>query len=66
MGIKMPEIKPGDMELAPGVVLRGVTPLLCGENELTMLGLDALKGSVLIHVPSPTAPGGVFLMLSDK
>ena len=63
---QMVEGKPGDMELAPGVVLRGVTPLLCGEKELTMLGLDALKDSVLIHVPSPTAPGGVFLMQSDK
>ena len=45
---------------------RGVKPLLCGPNELTMLGLDALKDSVLIHVPVETVPGGVFLMKSDK
>ncbi len=63
---QMVEGKPGDMELAPGVVLRGVKPLLCGPEELTMLGLDALKDAVLIHVPVETVPGGVFLMLSDK
>ncbi len=63
---KMVEGNPGDMELAPGVVLRGVKPLLCGPDELTMLGVDALKDSVLIHVPTEMVPGGVFLMQSDK
>ena len=56
------EGKPGDLEVAPGVVLKGVTPILCGSGEFTILGVDALRDSVLVHVPAVEVPGGVFLM----
>ena len=62
---KLVEGKPGDMELAPGVVLKGVAPLLGAEGEPAILGLDALKDAVLIHIPSATVEGGQFFMVSQ-
>lgn len=59
---KLIEGKPGDVEVAPGVILRGVAPLLGAEGEPAILGLDALKDSVLIHLPSETVEGGLFFM----
>ena len=57
---RMIEGKPGELSIAPGIALQGVTPLLCERGEITMLGLDALKDSVLIHIPG--APGTGFFM----
>ena len=57
------EGRPGDLELAPGVVLKGVTPILCGPGEFTILGVDALRDSVLVHVPAVEIPGGMFLLV---
>ncbi len=57
---RMIEGKPGEMSLAPALSLKDVTPLLCERGEVTMLGLDALKNSVLIHIPG--APGTGFFM----
>lgn len=59
---KFTEGKPGDIEVVPGVVLRGVTPLLGEKDEPAILGLDALKDAVLIHMPTDAVEGGVFLM----
>ena len=56
------EGKPGDLSVAPGVVLKEVAPLLCSSGELTMLGLDALRQSVLVHLPAADTPGGIFLL----
>ncbi len=54
---------PGDLVVAPGVVLKGVTPILCARGEFTILGVDALKDSVLVHVPAEEIPGGMFLLV---
>ena len=62
-GIKVTEGNPGDMELGPGVSVQGVTPILCEPNEVPMLGMDGLKGAVLIHVPTAESPSGAFFLL---
>lgn len=59
---QMVEGKPGDLVLAPGAVLKGVTPLLCPRGEFTLLGLDALRDAMLVHIPSERLPGGLFLV----
>lgn len=60
------EGKPGDLTAAPGVVMKGITPLLGQPGEPTMLGLDALKDSVLVHLPDDRLPGGIFLMAAES
>lgn len=55
--------KPGDIELAPGIVAQGVTPLLCGAAEKTMLGMDALRNQVLVHIPAENSATGIFLLI---
>ena len=62
-GIKVQEGNPGDMELGPGVSVQGVTPILCEPNDVPMLGMDGLKGAVLIHVPTAESPSGAFFLL---
>lgn len=62
MGIRLVEGKPGDLELGAGVVAKGVTPLLCDAKDVPMLGMDALQGLVLVHVPSEETPHGMFLI----
>lgn len=57
---RMIEGKPGELSITPALQLKDVTPLLCERGETTMLGLDALKDSVLIHIPG--APGTGFFM----
>ena len=56
------EGKAGVLTLASGVETRAFQPLLCGEEELTMLGLDALEGLILFHLPGANAPGGDFFI----
>ena len=62
-GIKVLEGNPGDLELGPGVSVQGVTPILCEPNDVPMLGMDGLKGAVLIHVPTAESPSGAFFLL---
>ncbi|MBR5194984.1 MAG: aspartyl protease family protein [Akkermansia sp.] len=62
MGIRLMEGKPGDLELGAGVVAMGITPLLCDARDVPMLGMDALQGLVLVHVPSEETPHGIFLI----
>ena len=62
-GIKVMEGNPGDLELGPGVSVQGVTPILCEPNDVPMLGMDGLKGAVLIHVPTAESPSGAFFLL---
>lgn len=56
------EGKAGDVEVAPGALLRGVLPILCGDEAPPVLGMDALKDAVLVHVPTAESPYGVFLL----
>ncbi len=53
---------PGTVTLAPGVKLEGVTPVFCGEDEVTILGMDILERVRLVHVPSSSHPGGCFFI----
>ena len=56
--------KAGSVELAPGVILKDVTPIFCGEGEPIILGMDILSRVRLVHVPSSSyAPGYFFLAL---
>ncbi len=61
-GVRVTEGHPGDIELAPGVVAKGVKPLLCDTPEGAILGMDALQGQVLVHIPAENTPVGLFLL----
>lgn len=61
--IKVTEGKPGDMEIGPGVVVKNLTPILCEKGGLTIMGMDALQGQVLVHIPAEDSPSGHFLLL---
>ncbi len=58
--IKVEEGKPADLEVAPGVLLRGVQPILCKQKESALMGLDAMKDAVLIHLPTEESVYGQF------
>lgn len=60
---KMIKGKPADLELVPGVVLRKVSPLFCGRQERSMLGMDVLSQVVLVHVPTQDSPFGSFFTI---
>lgn len=60
--VTVEEGKPGDLEIAPGVVLRGVQPIFGRPGESYLLGLDAMKNAVLIHLPTERSLYGVFYM----
>lgn len=53
---------PGAVKLAPGVEIKDVTPVFCGEGELSILGMDVLSRVRFVHVPSATLPGGYFFI----
>lgn len=53
---------PGKVKLAPGVVVEAVTPVFCGEEEHTILGMDILGRVRLVHVPSSSQPSGCFFI----
>lgn len=53
---------PGTVKLAPGVELQGVTPIFCGEEEHTILGMDVLGRVKLVHVPSSSQATGCFFI----
>ncbi len=60
---KMTEGKPGRIEIAPGVELKEISPLICDETEHAILGMDAFEGSALVHLPSETSPHGTFFVV---
>ena len=62
-GIKVQEGKPGDIEIAPGVVAKAVAPLLCEAGGHPIMGMDALQGQVLVHIPAENTPAGLFLLM---
>ena len=59
---KVTEGKPGDIEVAKGIVLKNVVPLLDEPGFSVLLGLDALKDSVLIHLPTERSLYGEFFL----
>ena len=60
---KMIQGKPGRLETPPDLLLSNITPLLCddeGGDDRTMLGMDALADSVLVHLPTEESFFGKF------
>lgn len=62
-GLRMTGGKPGDIELAPGIIAKGITPLLCSPQEKPMLGMDALRNQILVHLPAENSPTGIFALM---
>ncbi|MBQ9693365.1 MAG: clan AA aspartic protease [Kiritimatiellae bacterium] len=60
------EGKAGPLQLAKGVVAENLTPLLCDDKEATILGIDALTGTALVHLPIPNEPHGAFFVIPQK
>lgn len=60
--MKVTEGKPGDTEIAPGVILRGLQPIFGQPGEPPVLGMDALRNVTLIHLPMEGASSGVFFV----
>lgn len=60
--IQVKEGKPADIEVAKGIVLKGIAPIFGLDGQPPVLGMDALKNQVLIHLPLEDNPYGVFLM----
>lgn len=61
---KMIQGKSARLEIASGVFLKPVSPLLCDTAEEAILGMDALNGSALIHIPSPKEAHGEFFLIA--
>lgn len=57
---RMVEGAAGDVEIAEGVILKGITPLLDEPGHSVLLGLDALKDCILIHLPMKNSRYGQF------
>lgn len=55
--------KPGNLTVAPGVELEGVTPLMGTPEQPPILGMDALRSVALVHVPAQDSPFGVFFVV---
>ncbi|MBR6797916.1 MAG: clan AA aspartic protease [Opitutales bacterium] len=51
---------PGILEIAPDIRLKKISPLLCDSGDLTMLGMDALEDSILVHIPTKKSRFGAF------
>lgn len=65
--LKLTEGKPGRLEAAPGIFLKEIKPLICDDADRTMLGMDALANTALVHIPSAdeNIPYGDFFLVSD-
>lgn len=50
--IKMGDGVRGDIELAPGIVRHGISPFLTENQPHPLLGMDALRGLRLVHIPA--------------
>ena len=58
--------KPGHLEVAPGVFLKNITPILSDTEKLTMIGMDAFADSALVHLPTEESPFGKFYLAGNK
>ena len=58
--------KPGHLEVAPGVFLKNITPILSDTEKLTMIGMDAFADSALVHLPTEDSPFGKFYLAGNK
>jgi hypothetical protein len=54
---------PAAMKVAPGVVVEGVTPVFCSEEDRSMLGMDALQNQILVHLPGRNTFYGSFFLV---
>ena len=61
--VTVQEGNPADIEVAEGVVLKQISPIFGDNSAPPVLGMDALKDQVLIHLPTEQSPFGIFLML---
>lgn len=50
------------LELVPGVNSATVAPIFCPKSDRSMLGMDALEGVVLVHVPGQSVGYGSFFV----
>lgn len=51
-----------DLDVAEGILLRGVKPIFGQPGEPPVLGMDALRGAVLVHLPTEESPYGAFFL----
>ena len=51
-----------DLDVAEGLVLPGVKPIFGQPGEPPVLGMDALRGAVLVHLPTEESPYGAFFL----
>lgn len=58
------EGKAGDLKLADGVIAKAFVPILSETEDLTMLGVDALANTALVHMPLADQPFGVFFLIA--
>ncbi len=56
------EGKAADLEAAPGIVLKNIAPIFGQAGQPPVLGVDALRDQVLIHLALEDMPYGVFLL----
>lgn len=54
---------PADMEVGNGVFLRGVSPMFGVDDAPPVLGMDALSGAALVHLPTKNSPFGAFFLM---
>lgn len=52
-----------DLDVAEGMVLPGVKPIFGRPGEPPVLGMDALRGAVLVHLPTEESPYGAFFLV---
>ncbi len=60
--LQVTEGKAADLEAAPGVTLKNISPIFGQDGQPPVLGVDALREQVLIHLPLEDMPYGVFLL----
>lgn len=51
-----------DLDVAEGIMLRGVKPIFGQPGEPPVLGMDALRGAVLVHLLTEASPYGAFYL----
>ncbi|MBR3926661.1 MAG: retroviral-like aspartic protease family protein [Akkermansia sp.] len=55
--------KAADLELAPGIISPQVSPLICPDEDRSMLGMDALQNQILVHLPGKNTFYGSFFLV---
>jgi hypothetical protein len=55
--------KAADLELSPGIISPQVSPLICPDDDRSMLGMDALQNQILVHLPGRNTFFGSFFLV---